>query len=74
MPDNHEMAAAPPDSQRWVVVALHGSFTTCYGLFHSYEDCTTWTRANGWHPADVHIYSVRAVNSADEETQVRDGR
>jgi hypothetical protein len=48
----------------WVVIVGAGSFSSCYGLFDTYDDAVTWLRVNGWTPADC---DVRPVQSVEEK-------
>lgn len=43
---------------QWVVIVPRQSFTTCYGLFGSYELAMAWVRANQFDVEEVQVYPV----------------
>ena len=47
----------------WVIVVGSGVFSSCYGIFHSYDQCVAWLNTNGFTGADHEIRPVRLVDS-----------
>jgi hypothetical protein len=45
----------------WVVVVGKGAFSSCYGVFHTYDDCLAWMKTEGFIGADSEIRPVRTV-------------
>jgi hypothetical protein len=50
----------------WIVITDNdkGVWRSCYGPLRSYDAAVEWVTRNGWHPSDVEIQPLRAIDGS----------